>query len=705
MNQFLRVGLLIACCLPFLNVVGQNADFCGTDYLQEQSRALNPELYDRIVAEDNDKYVKYIHDRHQGLISNTRANCDVYKIPVAVHIVHSGNSISDARIQTEINRINENYRRLPNTSGFGQGVDTRIQFALAQLDPQGNPTTGITRHQNAALAQHDYGNGTNDEYNALTSLAHWANCMNIYVVNSIDPLVPAPGTILGYGPLPWFTQYNKRSMVVIANAVGGFNGALLDLTVTHEIGHWMGLLHPFQFGCAGSTGASCLTGGDQVCDTRQADMSRETCNNVNSCDDSPCDYGDSEDNYMGYTACANAFTEGQAERLYFYLDGQLSYLWDPANLTATGLGNFNTIYSQPEPAFTASQTIGCEGTTITFTDETMGCVENYNWIFPGGSPINSNDPNPVVTYNTPGEYPVQLTVSNTGGFTNSITKTAHIKIANTGVVPPYTESFESSSFVPSGWKIVDEAGDGGWERKTLIASEGNASASFPAFSSNSCNSNDYLISPLIDLTNIYNASIKFDYAYLAYSASQDEADQLVVQVVNECGETLPGALFEGSGFVLGSQLTFFNSGPFVPADDQWKTIDVSLNDYLGEKIYIKFDFFSLQGQNFYLDNVVIDGFTTGVEQLHDLEAATTVVPNPFEDGFDLQYQLPKSENLRVEIVDISGKVLYQEELGTISAGSHEHKLNSPAILNLSAGVYLLNLYTDKGRATKKLIKL
>lgn len=706
MNRFLMTGFLLFLLSPLGFSQGQSSDnFCGTDYLMEQVRSQNPELYDRLVAEDNAKYVKYITDGLGDMISSSRANCDVYKIPVAVHIVHNGNSnIPDNQVFAEINKLNENYRRIPNTSGFGNGVDTRIQFALATKDPQGNTSTGIIRHQNTALANHNY-QGANDEFDDLTALSHWSNCLNIYLVAQIIPDgPPIPGTILGYGPFPWFTQYNKRSIVIRSDAFG-VGGGLVGTTATHEVGHWLGLLHPFQFGCAGSGSSSCLTGGDQVCDTRQADESRETCNNENSCDDSPCDYGDSEDNYMGYTSCANAFTSGQTERLYFYLDGQLNYLWDPANLVATGLNTFQTIYSEPDPAFAASQTIGCEGTTITFTDETLGCVETYNWIFPGGTPISSSDPNPVVTYNLTGEYPVQLTVSNSGGYTNAITKTAHIKIANTGVRPPYVESFESSSFVPNGWKIVDEAGDGGWERKTLVASEGNASAWFPAYSSASCNSSDYLISPLIDLTNIYTASLKFDYSYLAYSASLDEADQLLVQIINECGETLPGALFEGSGFILGSELTFFNSGPFEPQADQWKTIDLNLNDFLGEKIYIKFNFFSLQGQNFYLDNVVLDGFTTGIEPLLDLEAATTVIPNPFQEGFDLQFQLPQTETLRLEVIDMSGKILFEEKLGKLSAGSHERKLDSPEIVSLPAGVYLLNIYTENGRATKKLVKL
>ncbi|MEL7339454.1 MAG: PKD domain-containing protein, partial [Bacteroidota bacterium] len=486
----------------------------------------------------------------------------------------------------------------------------------------------------------------------------------------------------------------------------------IGTTLTHEMGHWLGLYHPFLNGgnfsgqqyCQGQASSNCATSGDRVCDTQQGNDSYLDCSDRNSCDDGPCDYLDQKELYMGYASCVSSFTLGQAERMYFYLDNQLASLWSPANLTATGIDNVSPIYSEPAATFSVSQTTACPGSTISFTDETLGCVETYNWIFPGGNPVSSSNPNPEVTYALPGEYPVQLTVSNGGGYTNSVTRTSYIKIADVGVQLPYSESFETGTFAPAGWKIVDEMEDGGWERKTLISSDGVACASFPAFNSQSCDSRDDMITPLLDLTNIYTASMKFDYAYAAFSASQDEADQLLVQVMDECGNLLPSALFEGSGFSLTSNQQFLQQ-EFTPDASDWKTLDISLNDYVGQKVYVVFNFYSLQGQNFYLDNVVIDGFTTGIEPLHDLAAASSVVPNPFEAGFMLQFQIPQSEDMRLEVVDLSGKTLYTQTLGRLSAGTHEYELGDPAITNLSAGVYFLNLYTERGRATKKLVKL
>ncbi len=79
----------------------------------------------------------------------------IYHIPVVVHIVFntSQENISDAVVQAQIDKLNEDYRRLnadaATTRAIFQPVatDTRIEFYLATEDPDGNPSTGITRTQ------------------------------------------------------------------------------------------------------------------------------------------------------------------------------------------------------------------------------------------------------------------------------------------------------------------------------------------------------------------------------------------------------------------------------------------------------------------------------------------------------------------------------------------------------------------------------
>ncbi len=69
----------------------------------------------------------------------------IIEVPVVVHIIANTSGtgqISDAVVQSQIDVLNEDFRALPGSLGQN-GTDTMIQFHLAQVDPSGNPTTGI----------------------------------------------------------------------------------------------------------------------------------------------------------------------------------------------------------------------------------------------------------------------------------------------------------------------------------------------------------------------------------------------------------------------------------------------------------------------------------------------------------------------------------------------------------------------------------
>ncbi|MBN1340443.1 MAG: PKD domain-containing protein [Bacteroidales bacterium] len=69
----------------------------------------------------------------------------------------------------------------------------------------------------------------------------------------------------------------------------------------------------------------------------------------------------------------------------------------------------------PVPAFTASTTQPAIGETVHFTDLSTNNPTWWLWTFEGGTPPVSAVQNPIVTYNTPGLYDVQLEVGNTYG--------------------------------------------------------------------------------------------------------------------------------------------------------------------------------------------------------------------------------------------------------------------------------------------------
>ena len=70
------------------------------------------------------------------------------------------------------------------------------------------------------------------------------------------------------------------------------------------------------------------------------------------------------------------------------------------------------IITPPSCNFEATPTSGCNSMTVNFFSNASNNTLFYTWSFPGGNPSVSDQPNPIVTYQTPGRYDVFLTVSN-----------------------------------------------------------------------------------------------------------------------------------------------------------------------------------------------------------------------------------------------------------------------------------------------------
>jgi len=237
-------------------------------------------------------------------------------IPVAVHVVwnNPAENVSDALILDMIATMNEDYQ-----AQNGDWDDVRpafandranpdILFCLAQTDPNGNATTGITRTQTTET-WFDPDNETDDMKSAPDGIAGWdaESYLNIWIC---DITSGATGGLVtaGYAYLPFGGVVGSDiDGLVIDYDYGLGNGAR---TATHEVGHYLGLLHPWGDGGCGSD--------DGIDDTPVTDEATFSCANTNLMN---CGQLTQYENFMDYADCSLMFTNDQSAEMNGILNG------------------------------------------------------------------------------------------------------------------------------------------------------------------------------------------------------------------------------------------------------------------------------------------------------------------------------------------------------------------------------------------------
>jgi len=94
-----------------------------------------------------------------------------------------------------------------------------------------------------------------------------------------------------------------------------------------------------------------------------------------------------------------------------------------ASPSANCFSNANTI--MPVAQFNPSSKSVCTGSSITFTDYSVGNVTGVSWTFQGGTPATSTNRSETVTFSTPGLKTITLTATN-GNGNNTVTKSVYI---------------------------------------------------------------------------------------------------------------------------------------------------------------------------------------------------------------------------------------------------------------------------------------
>ena len=103
------------------------------------------------------------------------------------------------------------------------------------------------------------------------------------------------------------------------------------------------------------------------------------------------------------------------------------------------------------PNFTASTTSVSLGSSISFTDASVGTIASWSWTFEGATPSTSTAQNPSnITYNTVGTFDVTLTITDSEGNSETLTKENYITVAESYNISNTTITTCNALFYDSG---------------------------------------------------------------------------------------------------------------------------------------------------------------------------------------------------------------------------------------------------------------
>jgi outer membrane lipoprotein-sorting protein len=263
----------------------------------------------------------------------------IFRIPVVFHVVYKGTAqnVSESLLLSQIAVLNEDFRRLNadsnNTRALfkDRAADVGFEFFLATIDPEGNPTTGITRTSTTTTfnffdldAMKSSATGGKDAWNTAEYLNIWVCDLGGAILGFAYPPSAAPNWPGGQTPSdPAFDGVVLHYQVVgydNPGATGQLSIADKGRTAVHEVGHYFGLRHIWGDSGNPFTGApDCdITQDDGFSDTPHmgnnsqqtgCSFSKNTCTNGESPDEP-----DMVENYMDYSTetCQNMFTQQQA---------------------------------------------------------------------------------------------------------------------------------------------------------------------------------------------------------------------------------------------------------------------------------------------------------------------------------------------------------------------------------------------------------
>ena len=637
----------------------------------------------------------------------------VRTIPIVFHVVWNtaSENISDAVIQAQLDRLNADFSTAYLSTQVTQfrniAVNTDIQFCLASSDPQGNPTTGITRTQTSVTS---FGVGNDMKSTTTGGKNPWPfnSYYNVWICDI--GFSPTQGGTAGFAYLPSYgSQFEAIDGTVLAYQVVGGG----ETTLSHETGHYFGLNHTW-----GAEFESC-SDDDGFTDTPNCDGPNfgGPSNNYCPLTAQSCGSLDNVENFMDYASCPTMFTAQQSAYMNTILSTTYSSSWQNPSAGRAGLiasqGCAGQQGAAPVADFVGSPTTVPVGTNVTFTDLSTNSPTTWSWNFGDGGATSSAQ-NPVRSYSAPGLYTVTLTAGN-GNGSDTETKSNYINVTQGGgggstvcdtlvymdgefivTINPTDESTFTASLIDGDQAAVatalaNEGYTSGWMSfyEEVAPLDTNWSWGATSWHTNTAvpASNWITFGPITIPSD--GADLEWKHSFL----DSDFRDGYRV-MLNYTGTAV--ANFTG-GTVL-FNLPSNDASTATETDWASRSVNLPAGTYAGQQVYIGFHHNALDMFVLLLDDIYMYGCATAPVGVNDPQVGqVTVYPNPSQGNFTVRLS-GISGQTQLLLSDALGREVWK---GSAAAGNGTSV--EIGTQGLPSGVYTLNVRGLELNLSRKLV--
>ncbi len=385
----------------------------------------------------------------------------------------------------------------------------------------------------------------------------------------------------------------------------------------------------------------------------------------------------------------------------------------------------DVVVNSPVADFSVSNTSTLVGGIITFNDTSTNNPAKHEWTFEGGEPTESLDVNPNVVYNTPGQYLVTLKVTNSAGndiksINNYITVSAggdlqaHYNFDNdlldssgyarhlTATNYPNLLVFENDH-IDQAFSAITTSGVGSFLQETNNFSiSSNDARTVTAWIKTNVNAYQGIVSMGSTGTRakysvIINASGQFrtEVSGTGHNGTTDIADGTWHHVAS---------VYDGAGtntlYVDGVQVSTNNifgtlvtsEAPLLVASEKFNPSARGFQGALDDvRVYSR----ALTSNEI---TTIMSGNTLSFNEVNLLDQVLEIYPNPFTDN--LSIKVPFTDELKIILYDLSGKVIRKKHTKSPTKGNIEIKTN-----DVPSGVYILSVQQGTSEISRKIVKI